>query len=147
MGYVRKEGGHMLSLKGRTAVPPLGVASPKATSRPAVLPLGVLPTQRRRHPRPSFLHMGPAALCITCVLLVGLMAVLYLSQVGQVVTSNHQLQEIRNEQAALERQNQDLVDTLAQEQSPNYIAEQAKKMRLAPLYPKNLSILQVPHLH
>jgi len=74
------------------------------------------------------------------------MAVLYLSQVGQVVTSNHQLQEIRNEQAALEHQNQDLVDTLAQEQSPNSIAEQAKKIGLGPVDPKNLWILQVPHL-
>ncbi len=136
----------MYSLKARTAVPPLGVASPKAISRPAVSPSGTLPTQRRRHRRPSFLHMGPAALCTTCVLLVGLMAVLYLSQVGQVVTSNHQLQQIRNEQAALERQNQDLADILAQEQSPNYIAEQAQKIGLGPVDPKNLRILQISHL-
>lgn len=129
----------MYSLKARTAVPPLGVASPKATSRSA------MPAQRRRHMRPFFFHMGPTALCITCVLLVGLMAVLYLSQVGQVVTSNHQLQEIRSKQAALERQNQDLADTLAQEQSPNYIAEQAQKIGLGPVDPKNLWILRVSH--
>ena len=116
------------------------VASPKATSRSA------LPAQRRRHMRPSFFHMRPATLCIICVLLIGLMAVLYLSQVGQVVASNHQLQEIRNEQAALKRQNQDLVDTLAREQSPDYIAEQAQKIGLGPVDPKNLWILKVSHL-
>src|SRR5258708_9085272 len=97
----------MYSLKARTAVPPLGVASPKATSRSA------MPAQRRRHMRPFFFHMGPTALCITCVLLVGLMAVLYLSQVGQVVTSNHQLPAIRSIQAVLEHQHQDLSHTLA----------------------------------
>jgi cell division protein FtsL len=96
--------------------------------------------------RPFFFHMGPAALCITCVLLVGLMAVLYISQVGQVVAANHQLQQIRSEQAALERQNQDLIDMLAQQQSPGYIAEQAQKKGLRPADPKNLWILKVSHL-
>src|SRR5260370_36990872 len=129
----------MYSLKARTAVPPLGVASLKTTSRSA------MPAQRRQHMRPFFFHMGPTALCITCVLLVGLMAVLYLSHVGQVVVSNHQLQEIRSKQAALERQNQDLADNLAQEQSPNYITEQAQKIGLEPLDPKNLWILRVSH--
>jgi hypothetical protein len=101
---------------------------------------------------PSFFRMGPSALCITCLLMVGFMAVLYLSQVGQVVAANHQLQDIRSEQAALERQNQDLVDTLTQEQSPAYIAEQAQKMGLGPttpplgVDPKNLWVVQVSHL-
>jgi len=122
------------------AVSPKGVASPKARSEASLL------AQRRRHMHPSFLRMGPAALCITCLLLVGFMAVLYLSQVGQVVAANHQLQDIRNEQAALERQNQDLVDTLTREQSPASIAEQAQKMGLGPIDPKNLWVVQVSHL-
>jgi hypothetical protein len=106
----------------------------------------MLPAQSRRHMRPSFFRMGPAALCVTCVLLVGCMAILYINQVGQVVAANHQLQVIRNEQAALERQNQDLVDTLAHEQSPAYIIGQAQAMGLGPVDPKNLWMLQIPHL-
>ncbi len=121
----------MYGLKARTIVSPM--VEPQAT-------------QRRRYVRPFFFQMGPVALCITCVLLLGFMAVLYLSQVGEVVVANHQLQTIRNEQAALERQNQDLVDTIAQEQSPAYIAEQVKKMGLGPVDTKNLWILQVSHM-
>jgi hypothetical protein len=130
----------MYGLKAQT------VASSKVTSKSAMPSLGVLPAQRRRHIRPFFFHIGPVALCIVCVLLISLMAVLYLSQVGQVVTANHQLQNIRNEQAALERQNQDLVDTVAQEQSPAYIVGQVQKMGLEPVDAKNLWVLQVPHL-
>ncbi len=117
----------------------LPVVSPKAPSKSA------LSAQRRRPMLPFFLHMGPVALCISCVLLISLMAVLYLSQVGQVVTANHQLQSIRNEQAALERQNQDLVDILTQEQSPAFIVEQVQKMGLKPVDPKQLWVIQVPH--
>lgn len=116
------------------------VASPKAISNSA------LPAQRHRPMRPFFFHMGPVALCISCVLLISLMAVLYLSQVGQVVTANHQLQSIRNEQAALERQNQDLIDTLTREQSPNFIVEQVQKMGLGPVDSTHLWVIQVSHL-
>jgi len=74
------------------------------------------------------------------------MAILYINQVSQVVAANHQLQVIRREQAAIERQNQDLVDILAHEQSPAYIIGQAQTMGLGPVDPKNLWMLQVPHL-
>ena len=130
----------MYGLKAQT------VASPKATSKSAAPSLEALPAQRRQHVRPFFFHVRPVVLCIICVLLISLMAVLYLSQVGQVVTANHQLQNIRNEQATLERQNQDLVDTVAREQSPAYIVGQAQKMGLVPVDPKNLWVIQVPHL-
>jgi hypothetical protein len=124
----------MYSLKAQA------VAAPKATSKSA------LPAQRRRPMPPFFFHMGPVALCMSCVLLISLMAVLYLSQVGQVVTANHQLQSIRSEQAALERQNQDLVDTLTQEQLPAFIIEQVQKMGLGPVDPKHLWVIQVSPL-
>jgi len=116
------------------------VVSPKATSKSALL------VQPRRSMRPFFFQMGPVSLCISCVLLISLMAVLYLSQVGQVVTANHQLQSIRSEQAALDRQNQDLVAILTQEQSPAFIAGQVQKMGLTPVDPKNLWVIQVSHL-
>ena len=74
------------------------------------------------------------------------MAVLYLSQVGQAVASNQQLQSIQAQQEKLQRQNQDLVNTISQEQSPAYIADRAKKMGLIPLDPKNVQIIPVKNL-
>jgi cell division protein FtsL len=85
-------------------------------------------------------------LCITSVLLVGLMAVLYLSQLGQAVAANQQIQDLRAKQAVLQRENQDLTDSIAQEQSPAYIAEQGKKLGLVPADPQVLQIVVVPHL-
>jgi cell division protein FtsL len=103
----------------------------------------VLAVRRRRQLRPFFFAMGPVALSITSVLLIGLMAILYLSQVGQAVAINRSIQDVRAQQASLQRQNQDLTSTIAQEQSPAYIAEQAKKMGLVPIDPKLLWILKI----
>ena len=122
------------------AAPLLGTASSKARSEANPLP------QRRRYIHPPFFRMGPTALSITCMLLVGFTAVLYLSQVGQGVAANHQLQDLRNEQAALERQNQDLAAIVTQEQSPTYIIEQAQKMGLGPVDPQKVWIISVAHL-
>ncbi len=99
---------------------------------------------RRQSLRPFFFSMGPVALCVTSTVLIALMAVLYLSQVGQSVAANQALQEARNAQAKLTRQNQDLVDTIAREQSPGYIAEQAKKQGLNPADPATVHVLIVP---
>lgn len=103
-------------------------------------------TQRRRQLQPFFFHMGPVALSITSVLLIALMAVLYLSQLSQAVAANQEMQNMHAEQATLQRQNQDLVSTLAQEQSPFYIVEHAKALGLVPSDPKNVQILIAPHL-
>lgn len=124
----------MNSLKERTSAPLSAVAQP--------VPI----VKRRRQLYPFFFRMGPVALCITSVLLIGLMAVLYLSQVGQAVASNQQLQSIQAQQEKLQRQNQDLVNTISQEQSPAYIADRAKKMGLIPLDPKNVQIIPVKNL-
>jgi cell division protein FtsL len=121
-------------------LPLLGAASSKVRSEANLL------SQHRRYIQPPFFRMGPAALSITCMLLVGFMAVLYLSQVGQGVAANHQLQDLRNEQAALERQNQDLAATVTREQSPAYIIGQAQKMGLDPVDPQKVWIIQVAHL-
>ncbi|QBD81188.1 hypothetical protein EPA93_36525 [Ktedonosporobacter rubrisoli] len=106
----------------------------------------ILAAKRRRQLHPFFFHMGPVALSITSVLLIGLMAVLYLSQSGQAVAANQQLQDIHTEQATLLRQNQDLVDSIAQERSPAYIASQAKNLGLEPADPKSVRVIVVPHL-
>ena len=125
----------MNSLKERTSAPLSAVA-------PQPIPV----VKRRRQLHPFFFRMGPVALCITSVLLIGLMAVLYLSQVGQAVASNQQLQTIQAQQDTLQRQNQDLVNTISQEQSPAYIANRAKHMGLIPLDPKNVQIIKVKNL-
>jgi hypothetical protein len=107
----------------------------------------ILAAKRRRQLYPFFFSMGPVALCTTSVLLIGLMAILYLSQVGQAVAANQQLQTIVSEQASLERQDQDLAFTIATEQSPAYISARAQQMGLVPADPKQIQILVVKHLH
>lgn len=112
----------------------------------AVPPKPILAAKRRRQLHPFFFSMGPVALSVSSVLLVSLMAVLYLSQLAQAVTANQKLQDIHTEQASLERQNQDLVNVIAQEQSPEYIAAQARSQGLVPADPKTVQVLIVKHL-
>ena len=83
-------------------------------------------------------------LSICSVLLMSLMAILYLYQQGQAVTTNQQIQELRNQQTMLQRQNDDLVDTIATEQSPEYIASFAARMGLAPASPQNVQATSNP---
>ena len=106
----------------------------------------ILAARRRRQLYPFLFHMGPVALGICSVLLIGLMAVLYLSQVGQAVSANETLVQLHAQEAVLQRENQDMVDTIAQEQSPVYIAAQAKRMGLVPADPTAVQVLVVPHL-
>jgi hypothetical protein len=123
----------MYSLKERDSVP-------SAALRP------ILAAKRRRQLYPFFFAMGPVALCITGVLLIGLMAVLYLSQVGQAVAENQNLQQTLSQQAEIKRQEQDLTYTLSQEQSPAYIAEHAQALGLVPADPKTVQVIIVPKL-
>lgn len=106
----------------------------------------ILAAKRRRLLHPFFFRIGPVALSICSVLLIGLMAVLYLSQLGQAVTANRQLQQFHKQQAVLERENQDLLYSIAQEESPTYIAEHAKALGLIPANSKAVTILVLPHL-
>ena len=102
--------------------------------------------KRRRQLHPFLFRIGPVALSICSVLLIGLMAVLYLSQLGQAVTANQQIQQLQNQQAVLQRENQDLLYTIAQEETPGYIAEHAKSLGLVPADSKSVTIVVVPHL-
>lgn len=99
-----------------------------------------LANERRRFP-PLFSHIGPVTLSICSVLLMSLMAILYLYQQGQAVTTNQQIQALRNQQTALQRQNDDLVNQIANEQSPEYIAAFASKLGLAPANPQNVQVI------
>ncbi len=108
---------------------------------------GLMPIiRRRRQQYPFLLHMGSVALSVTSVLLIGLMAVLYLSQVGQAVSANRQIQVIHTQQANLQRANQDLAATISTEQSPEYIAQHARQLGLAPADQKIIQVLVVNHL-
>jgi cell division protein FtsB len=102
--------------------------------------------KRRRQLHPFFYRIGPVALSICSVLLIGLMAVLYLSQLGQAVTANQQIQQFHRQQTVLQRENQDLLYTIAHEESPGYIAEQAKSLGLVPDDSKAVITVVVPHL-
>ena len=106
----------------------------------------ILAAKRRRHLHPFFFHMGPVALTVTSVLLIGLMAVFYLSQVGQAVSDNQKLQRIQAQQSNLQRQDQDLTDTISTEQSPAYIASMARKMGLVPTDPNTIQVIRVHNL-
>ena len=106
----------------------------------------ILAAKRRRQLHPVFFRMGPVALSICSVLLIGLMAVLYLSQLGQAVTANQQIQDFHRQQAMLQRENQELQYAIALEESPIYIAERAKALGLVPADPNSVQILVVPHL-
>ena len=123
----------MYSLKERNGVP-------------SAVPRPILAAKRRRQLYPFFWRMGPVALSITSVLLIGLLAVLYLSQVGQAVAENQSLQQTLAQQASIKRQEQDLAYTLSQEQSPAYIAEHAKALGLIPADPKTVPVIVVPRL-
>ena len=122
--------------------------APTVRDKPAQgIPAGpILAAKRRRHLHPFFYRIGPGTLSVCSVLLIALMAILYLSQLGQAVNANQQMQNLHRRQATLQRENQDLVDTIAQEESPTYILEHAKAMGLVPADPKAVQILVVKHL-
>ncbi len=106
----------------------------------------ILAARRRRQLHPFFFRMGPVGLSICSVLLISLMAVLYLSQLGQAVTANQQIQSLHQQQATLARQDQDLSQQIAQEQSPVYIAARASAMGLVAADPKKIIVVVIPHL-
>ena len=111
-----------------------------------VLKQPILAAKRRRQLHPFFFRIGTVALSICSVLLIGLMAVLYLSQLGQAVNANEQIQQFHRQQAILQRENQELLNTIAQEESPIYIVNHAKSRGMIPADPTAVIIVVVPHL-
>ena len=112
----------------------------------AVPPKPILAAKRRRQLHPFFFSMGPVALSISSVLLIGLMAILYLTQLGQAVAANQRMQDYLAQQTMLRRQNQDLAYVIAQEQSPGSISSAAKSLGLVPADPKSVRMLKVKKL-
>src|SRR5258708_23688501 len=68
----------------------------------------------RRRLSPYVTRMGPVALTMCSVLLISFMAILYLAQLGQAVRTNQQIQDLHSQQTELQRQNQDLINIVAQ---------------------------------
>lgn len=124
----------MYSLKERISAPQ------------AAPPQPILAAKRRRQLHPFLFRMGPVALCVTSVLLIAMMALLYLSQVGQAVSANQQIQDLHYQQSQLQQQNQDLAQVISQEQLPEYIASQATKMGLVPGDPTKVQNIVVHNL-
>jgi hypothetical protein len=62
------------------------------------------------------------------------------------VAANQKLQDLYRQQAILQRQNQDLVDVVAQEQSPAYIDAHARSLGLVPADPKTVQLIVIPGL-
>jgi len=114
--------------------------------RSTVVPKPIVAAKQRRQLHPFFFHMGPVTLSISSVLLIGLMAILYLSQLGQAQAANQKLQDLHRQQAILQRENQDLLDQVAEEQSPAYIAARAKDLGLVPADPKTVQVIVIPGL-
>ena len=106
----------------------------------------IMAARRRRQLHPFFYRLGPVGLSICSVLLISLMAVLYLSQSSQAVTANQEIQSLRQQQATLQREDQDLISRIAQEQSPGYIMMRAKALGLIPGDPKKVIVIVVPSL-
>ncbi len=105
---------------------------------------GILQAVGHRQLYPLFFRMGPVALSICSALLISLMAILYLSQLGQAVTTNQQIQDLRTQQSRLQRENNDLTNITASEQSPGYIAERAKAAGLVPASTSNVQVIVIP---
>src|SRR5260370_38747592 len=82
----------------------------------------ILAAKRRRQLHPFFFRIGPVALSMCSVLLIGLMAVLYLSQLGQAVTANQQIQQFHRQQTILQPENKDLCYTISKKKRPSDFA-------------------------
>lgn len=109
-------------------------------------PARLIQAVRRRQLPPFLFRMGPVTLSMCSVLLISFMAILYLSQLGQAVTTNQQIQDLHTQQTTLHRQNNDLTNTVAQEQSPAYIAARAAAMGLIQATEKDTNVIVLPRL-
>jgi cell division protein FtsL len=99
-----------------------------------------------RQQRFFLFNIGPVTICMISIVLIGLMAVLYLSQVGIAVDTNRQLQQIHRAQLSLSRENQDLTEQLAKKQSPDYIVQHARQQGLVPADPKSVHTIFIHNL-
>src|SRR2546428_12000508 len=94
----------------------------RASRLSSVPPKPILAAKQRRQLHPFFFRMGPVTLSISSVLLIGLMAILYLSQLGQAVAANPRLPALHRQPAVMAQQKQALVEGGAPETTTAQIA-------------------------
>jgi hypothetical protein len=87
----------------------------------------------------------PLALALFGVMLVGLLALLYLSEVAGVEAANTQLRALRDQQARLARQEAQLREQLGVVTSPAYIEQRARALGLVPASGAPIFIIRVPN--
>ena len=87
--------------------------------------------RRTRHRQAAAPH--PVLLILRCLLILGLVALLYLLQVSGATSSATELQALQAEQSALQRQDATLHQQLGQARSPAYIDQRARAMGLVPV--------------
>lgn len=106
---------------------------------------GVLAAARlRRRLYPFLFQMGPVALMLSCLSVVGLLALVYLGQVSAATAANQRLAALQTEQAQLLRQDQLLHERLGVAQSPQYIDRRARGLGLVPAPDGSAVVVTLP---
>ncbi len=105
--------------------------------------LGPLASARLHRLSPLLVRMGPVTLTLSCLALIGLVAVLYLGQVGAATAANAQLLDLRARHTQLVRQDQLLHQRLGEDQSPAYIDRRARELGLEPAPPGAIRVIVV----
>lgn len=98
----------------------------------------------RRRLYPFLFRMGPVALMLSCLALVGLLALGYLSQVSAATAANQRLAALQAEQAQLLRQDQLIHQRLGVAQSPAYIDRHARDLGLVPAPAGSVVVIPLP---
>ncbi len=106
--------------------------------------LGPLAEARLRRLSPLLVRMGPVTLTLSCLALIGLMALAYLGQVGAATAANAQLLDLRDQHTQLVRRDQALHQRLAEDQSPAYIDRRARELGLEPAPPGSIKVITAP---
>jgi cell division protein FtsB len=106
--------------------------------------LGPLAEARLRRLSPLLVRMGPVTLTLSCLALIGLMAMVYLGQVGAATAANAQLLDLQARHAQMVRRDQALHQRLGEDQSPAYIDRRARELGLQPAPPGTIKVIAVP---
>jgi hypothetical protein len=103
-----------------------------------------LAAARLRQFSPLLVRMGPVTLTLSCLALIGLVAMVYLGQVGAATAANAHLLALQQEHMLLVREDQALHERLGVAQSPAYIERRARELGLEPAPPGSIQVIVVP---
>ena len=125
-----------METKDARNIPPRRVRAPNGAR--------ALARGRRGRVVPLLPRIGPVTQTLGCMLLIGLLALLYLSRVAAVSAANQRLQTLQAEQTQLLRQDQLAHQQLGQAQSPAYIRRRAGELGLVPAPPGTVEVIAAP---